>query len=107
VGINLAIQDAVAAANQLIGSLLRQGHTEADLEAIQRRRDLPTRITQRLQVVVQDRIITRALTRNLGAPPLVARLLRDWPVLRRIPARMVGMGFRPEHVNAGRLPSLR
>jgi 2-polyprenyl-6-methoxyphenol hydroxylase-like FAD-dependent oxidoreductase len=101
VGINLAIQDAVAAANILSGPLQHGAPSAADLEAVQRRRELPTRITQRMQVVMQNRVIFRTLTR--GAPtslPWPARLLRDYPILRRIPARLVGMGFRPEHVRS-------
>ena len=99
VGINLAIQDAVAAANILAEPLRRGQVTIDDLEAVQRRRAFPTRATQRLQRLIQDRVIGRTL--RSGAPaslPLVARLLRDHPVLRRLPARMVGLGFRPEHV---------
>ena len=101
VGINLAIQDAVAAANILHEPLQRGAPSAADLEAVQRRREFPTRITQRMQVVVQNRVIFRTLTK--GAPtslPWPARLLRDYPILRRIPARLVGMGFRPEHVRS-------
>ena len=99
VGINLAIQDAVAAANILAEPLRRGQVTIDDLEAVQRRRAFPTRATQRLQRLIQDRVIGRTL--RSGAPaslPFVARLLRDHPVLRRLPARMVGLGFRPEHV---------
>ena len=99
VGINLAIQDAVAAANILAEPLRRGQVTIDDLEAVQRRRAFPTRATQRLQRLIQDRVIGRTL--RSGAPaslPLVARLLRDHPLLRRLPARMVGLGFRPEHV---------
>jgi hypothetical protein len=74
--------------------------TIEDLEAVQRRRSFPTRATQRLQVLIQDRVISRTL--RSGEPtslPLVARWFRDHPVLRRLPARMVGLGFRPEHVH--------
>ena len=101
VGINLAIQDAVATANILYGPLQHGAPSAADLQAVQRRREFPTRVTQRLQVVVQNRVIFRALTS--GAPasiPWPVRLLRAWPILRRIPARLVGMGFRPEHVRS-------
>ena len=99
VGINLAIQDAVAAANTLCFKLLSGSPTEAELCQVQRRREFPTRATQRLQVFVQDRVINRVLgsTKPLSLPwPL--KLLGRWPVLRRIPARVVGVGFRPEHV---------
>jgi len=99
VGINLAIQDAVAAANILAPRLLNGTVGEADLEAVQRRREFPTRATQRLQLLVQNRVIGRVLrsTREL-TPPLPLRLLGQWPWLRRIPARLLGLGFRPEHI---------
>jgi len=99
VGINLAIQDAVAAANILAPRLLKGGVTEDDLQRVQRRREFPTRATQRLQVFLQNRVIGRVLqsTRKLS-PPLPIRLLGRWPWLRRIPARLIGLGFRPEHV---------
>jgi 2-polyprenyl-6-methoxyphenol hydroxylase-like FAD-dependent oxidoreductase len=99
VGINLAIQDAVAAAN-LLAAPLREGRlTEADLRQVQRRRELPTRITQRLQLFVQDRVIKRVLGGTTAlSPPLVLRLLARIPWLRRIPARLIGIGIRPEHV---------
>jgi 2-polyprenyl-6-methoxyphenol hydroxylase-like FAD-dependent oxidoreductase len=100
VGINLAIQDAVAAAN-LLFKPLREGQLTIDrLRQVQKRRELPTRITQWLQVTVQRRIIARVLgeTRPVK-PPLAVRLLATVPWLRRIPARIVGLGIRPEHVS--------
>ncbi len=99
VGINLAIQDAVAAAN-LLAAPLRNGRlTTQDLERVQRRRMLPTRVTQRVQVLVQRRVITRALrSREALRPPLVVRLLARFAFLQRIPAWLVGIGIRPEHV---------
>ena len=100
VGINLAIQDAVAAGN-LLFKPLRQGRVAIDhLRQIQKRRELPTRATQWLQVTVQRRIIARVLgeTRPVK-PPLAVRLLASVPFLRRIPARIVGLGIRPEHVS--------
>ncbi|MFZ0332640.1 MAG: FAD-dependent oxidoreductase [Candidatus Acidiferrales bacterium] len=102
VGINLAIQDAVAAAN-ILSKKLRDGTVrESDLQAVQRRRMFPTRATQRLQVVVQNRIIKRVLgsTGPITAPWPV-KLMRRWPALRRILPRIVGVGFRPEHVKSG------
>jgi 2-polyprenyl-6-methoxyphenol hydroxylase-like FAD-dependent oxidoreductase len=99
VGINLAVQDAVAAANILAAPLLAGAPTLDDLHAVQRRREFPTRVTQRAQVFIQNRVISRTL--QSGTPPVVpfvARLLRDLPVLRRLPARLVGLGVRPEHV---------
>ncbi len=101
VGINLAIQDAVAAAN-LLAQPLREGRvTTADLQRVQRRRELPTRLIQRLQVFIQDRIIRRVLaSRRQLSLPLPLRLLRWFPFLQRIPARLIGIGFRPEHVHS-------
>ncbi|HKW54546.1 MAG TPA: FAD-dependent oxidoreductase [Stellaceae bacterium] len=105
VGINLAIQDAVAAANILVPPLRRGGEIDsAVLDQVQRRRELPTRIIQRMQLLIQDRVISRVLgsTGPLKLP-LALRLLRRWPVLRRLPARLVGLGFRPEHVETPEL----
>ena len=99
VGINLAIQDAVAAANVLYKPLLKREMTLDHLRRIQNRRELPTRTTQWLQVAIQQRIIARVLaeTQPLEAP-LAVRLIARWPFLRRIPARIIGLGIRPEHV---------
>lgn len=99
VGINLAIQDAVATAN-ILSSKLRVGvPSPQDLRVVQERRTFPTVATQRVQVAVQNRIIRRVLgsTRSFGVPWLL-KLLQFFPALRRIPARIVGVGFRPEHV---------
>jgi len=99
IGINLAIQDAVAAANILGTKLLRGVPTDNDLQAVQRRRMFPTRATQRLQVFLQDHVILRVLSTNKPLTlPWPLKLLRRFPILRRIPARTVGVGFRPEHV---------
>jgi 2-polyprenyl-6-methoxyphenol hydroxylase-like FAD-dependent oxidoreductase len=101
VGINLAVQDAVASANILSGRLRAGGVRLDDLREVQRRRELPTRLTQRLQVVIQDRVIRRVLAgRSRPSLPWPMRLLRRLPVLRRIPARLIGLGFRPEHVRS-------
>jgi 2-polyprenyl-6-methoxyphenol hydroxylase-like FAD-dependent oxidoreductase len=106
VGINLAIQDAVAAANILAAPLASGRLSDDDLVRVQRRRELPTRLIQRGQVAVQDLFLRRALE-NRGAVevPLAMRLLQRFPVLRRIPARLVGVGIRPEHVRLRPLPS--
>jgi 2-polyprenyl-6-methoxyphenol hydroxylase-like FAD-dependent oxidoreductase len=100
VGINLAIQDAVAAANILVGPLSKEELTDEDLRKVQKRREFPTRMTQRLQIFAHKRAIHPALT--VRAPikklPLPFELLQTFPVLRRIPARIVGNGFRPEHI---------
>ncbi|MBI1778351.1 MAG: FAD-dependent oxidoreductase [Proteobacteria bacterium] len=99
IGINLAIQDAVAASNILGPPLLAGTLADAHLARLQRRRELPTRLTQGLQVLLQRRVIGRVLARNQPiAPPAVLRLVQRFPILRRLPARLVGMGFRPEHV---------
>jgi 2-polyprenyl-6-methoxyphenol hydroxylase-like FAD-dependent oxidoreductase len=99
VGINLAVQDGVAAANILYRPLLDRAVTLADLRAVQRRRELPMRVIQRLQVVVQNRIIGPTLgARAKPTPPWVLRLFARLPFLRRIPARLIGLGFRPEHI---------
>jgi 2-polyprenyl-6-methoxyphenol hydroxylase-like FAD-dependent oxidoreductase len=99
VGINLAVQDAVAAANILAPHLLRRSLSDDDLHRVQRRREFPTRATQALQVFLQNRVISRVLERRgtLRAP-LLLRLLSRWRYLRRFPARVLGLGFRPEHV---------
>ena len=101
-GINLAIQDAVAAGNILAEPLRRGPATLDQLWAVQRRRELPTRITQRAQVLIQNRIIGRVLTTQAKSfsVPLPVRLMRRWPFLRRIPARLIGLGVRPEHVKS-------
>jgi 2-polyprenyl-6-methoxyphenol hydroxylase-like FAD-dependent oxidoreductase len=101
VGINLAVQDAVAAANILAPRFLQGAVSEQDLEAVQRQRYFPTWATQRLQLILQNRVIGRVLkSRAKLAPPLALRLLGSLPLLRRIPARLIGLGFRPEHVKA-------
>jgi 2-polyprenyl-6-methoxyphenol hydroxylase-like FAD-dependent oxidoreductase len=107
VGINLAIQDAVAAANILGPILLQRTPSESELHAIQQRRNFPTRATQRLQVAIQNNVIRKVLgnPKPLTLPwPMI--LLRRWPILRRIPARVLGVGFRPEHVRTPEVPSL-
>lgn len=99
VGVNLAIQDAVAAANVLVPRMRQGKPTEADLRAIQKRRDFPTKATQRVQVLIQDRVITSVLRgKEAPKPPLPLRLLQRFPWLRRFPARVMGMGLRPEHI---------
>ncbi|MBV8192785.1 MAG: hypothetical protein JO339_36560 [Alphaproteobacteria bacterium] len=66
---------------------------------MERRQLLPTRVTQRLQVLVQDRVLGRMLGRRKKLKlPWALKLLRRWPFLRRIPARLIGVGIRPEHV---------
>jgi 2-polyprenyl-6-methoxyphenol hydroxylase-like FAD-dependent oxidoreductase len=99
VGINLAIQDAVATANLLASPLGRGQVTLHDLQKVQRRREFPTRLTQRAQVFIQNRVIRRVLaSQQQLALPWPLRLLKRFPILARIPARLVGMGVRPEHI---------
>jgi 2-polyprenyl-6-methoxyphenol hydroxylase-like FAD-dependent oxidoreductase len=100
VGINLAIQDAVATANVLYKPLKENKRISTDtLALIQKRRTFPTRMTQQLQVGIQNGIFFKAISQQQsGKPPLFMRLLTRFPVLRRIPARLIGLGFRPEHV---------
>jgi 2-polyprenyl-6-methoxyphenol hydroxylase-like FAD-dependent oxidoreductase len=99
VGINLAVQDAVAAANILAEPLRKGDISEGDLARVQKRRAFPTRVTQAIQVFLQDRVISRALQARGELPvPLAVRLLSRFPLLRRIPARLLGLGIRPEHV---------
>ncbi len=101
VGINLAIQDAVATANLLAAPLRKNRLTDQDVERVQLRRDWPTRATQRLQLAIQDTIIAPALEgEGPVKPPLAVRILAGLPILSRIPARLLGLGFRPEHVTS-------
>jgi 2-polyprenyl-6-methoxyphenol hydroxylase-like FAD-dependent oxidoreductase len=104
VGINLAIQDAVAAANALVAPLRQRRLRESDLRRVQRRREWPTRVTQALQLAVQRRVLLAVLAGR--APlrlPLALRLLQRWPRLRGLPARLVGLGVRREHVRTREL----
>ena len=100
VGINLAIQDAIATAN-LVAEPLRKGRlTEDDLHRVQKRRAFPTWATQRFQIAVQSRVIDPVLRSSVEPrPPWIARVMQRLPVLQGIPARLIGIGFRPEHVN--------
>ncbi|HEX4569804.1 MAG TPA: FAD-dependent oxidoreductase [Dongiaceae bacterium] len=100
VGINLAIQDAVATAN-LLGEVLKRGApSERELQAVQRRRTFPTVMTQGLQVLVQNRVIGRVLgSAAITRLPWLLRLVRRYPSLTRLGARVIGVGFRPEHVS--------
>jgi len=102
VGINLAIQDAVAAANLLWKPLKEGTVTEDDLARVQKRRDFPMRVTQRFQVLAQNSIIQPVLssTAQTLSPPWALRLLDKVPWLQQIPARFIGIGVRPEHVHS-------
>jgi 2-polyprenyl-6-methoxyphenol hydroxylase-like FAD-dependent oxidoreductase len=106
VGINLAVQDAVATAN-ILAAPLREGRVTSDmLEAVQQRRSLPMRIIQRIQVVAQNMLLAPALKST--APPTVPfpiKLMQWFPILLRIPARVIGLGFRREHIRTPEVPS--
>jgi 2-polyprenyl-6-methoxyphenol hydroxylase-like FAD-dependent oxidoreductase len=99
VGINLAIQDAVAAANILAKPLRKKRTRPKHLEAVQERRMFPTRITQAVQVAIQNNVMQTVLKSGKPVkPPFIVKLAQRWPFLQRIPARFIGMGVRPEHV---------
>ena len=98
VGVNLAVQDAVAAANLLATKLKRGLVTPTDLADVQRRRARPTHWTQQLQLLIQRRVIAPTLaTRGPLRPPLALRLLAHVPGIRDLLGRIIGLGFRPEH----------
>lgn len=106
VGVNLAVQDAVAAANLLAAPLSSGTLASSDLAAVQKRREWPTRVTQRLQLIMQDNIIATALAdRDRIRPPLMLRLVTSTPGLNRLPARLLGLGVRPEHVEMAQATS--
>ncbi len=106
IGINLAIQDAVAAANALAAPLARRDDVDRSLHRVQRRRLLPTRIVQRGQKFVQDQVIGPLLAGGepITKAPLPVRLLSRFPWLRRIPGRAVGLGIRRERVRSPATP---
>jgi 2-polyprenyl-6-methoxyphenol hydroxylase-like FAD-dependent oxidoreductase len=105
VGINLAVQDAVAAANLLAEPLRYHRISERDLARVQSRRQFPTRITQWMQLVMQQQVISRVLDDTDGlSVPWTLRLFQRCPRLRGLPARLVGIGVRPEHVRTPAVP---
>jgi 2-polyprenyl-6-methoxyphenol hydroxylase-like FAD-dependent oxidoreductase len=100
VGVNLAIQDAVAAANRLAGPLNAGTVSDDDLRAIEARRTFPVRFTQRLQLIMQNRIISRALSgTQKPKPPLLFQIVDAVPLLQRLPGRLLAVGIRPEHIH--------
>ena len=105
VGINLAIQDAVATANTLAEPLRKRRVTIDELRQIQKRREFPTRVTQWLQLTMQRRVIAPVLggVRPVK-PPVLLRLITAIPLLRRIPAYLIGIGVRPEHIRVREMP---
>jgi 2-polyprenyl-6-methoxyphenol hydroxylase-like FAD-dependent oxidoreductase len=102
VGINLAVQDAVAAANILAGPLARGDKVDPLLRKVQERREFPTRVVQGAQKAVHDRVLTPLVIRKavLAKVPFVLRLFDRFPIFRRIPARLVGLGVRREHIRS-------
>ncbi len=107
VGVNLAVQDAVATANLLADKLQRGCPSEDELDAVRRRREFPVKMTQRMQMVVQNNIISGALQggdRPLKVP-LIVRLITALPWLQGIPARLIALGVRPEHVQSKAAPA--
>jgi 2-polyprenyl-6-methoxyphenol hydroxylase-like FAD-dependent oxidoreductase len=99
VGINLAIQDAVATANILGPVLQRRVPGFGDLKKVQKRRQFPTRVIQAFQVAAQNAVLAPTLaTMQTPKPPLFVKMLNGWPWARQFPARFIGMGVRPEHV---------
>jgi 2-polyprenyl-6-methoxyphenol hydroxylase-like FAD-dependent oxidoreductase len=100
VGINLAIQDAVATAN-ILGPVLQRGVPKfSDLKKVQKRREFPTRVIQGFQLFVQNRFLAPNIVRGNSTPdpPFFLKLVDRWPWLQQFPARFVGLGPRPEHV---------
>jgi 2-polyprenyl-6-methoxyphenol hydroxylase-like FAD-dependent oxidoreductase len=102
VGVNLAVQDAVATANLLAAKLASGCPTEGELDAVRQRREFPVRMTQRMQVIAQNNIISVALKPGGESlrVPLVMRLITAVPWLQGITARFIGLGVRPEHVHS-------
>jgi 2-polyprenyl-6-methoxyphenol hydroxylase-like FAD-dependent oxidoreductase len=107
VGVNLAVQDAVATANLLAGKLVNGCPNGEELDAVQKRREFPVRMTQAMQVAVQNNIISVALKPGEGRvrPPLFARVVNAVPWLQGITARFIGLGVRPEHVHSPEVSS--
>jgi len=100
VGVNLAIQDAVATANLLFDKFGEGSPSLDDLDRVQARRLFPVKVTQAIQVFVQNRLINRAITDRQFAPPLMMRLVGRMPWLQGLTARAIGIGVRPEHVHS-------
>jgi 2-polyprenyl-6-methoxyphenol hydroxylase-like FAD-dependent oxidoreductase len=100
VGINLAIQDAVATANLLAEKLQRGPVHLDDLRKVQARRELPTRLIQGMQIFIHRRVVTGRASGKRNSVPFVLRLLKWFPILRQLPARFIGMGPRPEHFHS-------
>jgi 2-polyprenyl-6-methoxyphenol hydroxylase-like FAD-dependent oxidoreductase len=100
VGINLALQDAVATANLLASKLKGGSVSVADLEQIQKRREWPTRFIQSIQSFIHRNVVTGRSSGSRNQLPLLLRLFLWFPFLRTIPARFIGLGPRPEHIHS-------
>jgi 2-polyprenyl-6-methoxyphenol hydroxylase-like FAD-dependent oxidoreductase len=100
VGINLALQDAVATANLLAAKLRERPVTMSELEQVQRRREWPTRVIQSMQAFIHRNVVTGRSTGNDDKLPLLPRIFLWFPFLRGLPARLIGLGLRPEHVRS-------
>jgi 2-polyprenyl-6-methoxyphenol hydroxylase-like FAD-dependent oxidoreductase len=100
VGINLALQDAVATANLLAAKLKAGDVSLDDLEQVQRRREWPTRVIQRMQTFIHRHVVTGRESKRGESLPFILRLLQWFPALRSLPARLVGIGPRPEHIHS-------
>jgi 2-polyprenyl-6-methoxyphenol hydroxylase-like FAD-dependent oxidoreductase len=98
VGINLAIQDAVATANLLAARLKSGSVSVNDLEQVQQRREWPTRLIQTMQALVHRYVVTGRESKRGNSLPIMIRLLQWFPALQRFPAQFIGIGPRPEHV---------
>src|SRR5206468_11581844 len=100
VGINLALQDAVATANLLAAKLKTRGVSVAELAAVQVRREWPTRVIQTMQVFIHRHVVTGRESKSGDSLPILVRLLQWFPALRSLPARFIGIGPRPEHIHS-------
>ena len=105
VGVNVAVQDAIAAANILAAPLRNASLANAHLGRVQKRRTFPMKVIQAMQLIVQNRLIGPLLSADRPVePPRAMRLFNAFPMLRRIPARVVGIGVRPEHIRTAPHP---
>jgi 2-polyprenyl-6-methoxyphenol hydroxylase-like FAD-dependent oxidoreductase len=100
VGINLALQDAVATANLLAAKLRAGPVSVADLELVQKRREWPARLIQAMQTFIHRRVVTGRESKSGDSLPILLRLFQWFPALRSLPARFIGIGPRPEHIHS-------
>jgi 2-polyprenyl-6-methoxyphenol hydroxylase-like FAD-dependent oxidoreductase len=100
VGINLALQDAVATANLLAAKLKAGPVSVADLALVQKRREWPTRVIQAMQAFIHRRVVTGRESRSGGSLPILLKLLQWFRAFRSLPARLIGIGPRPEHIHS-------